>query len=387
MIKARGLMESMMSNNEFIPVNQPYLKGNEKKYLMDCIESGWISSEGPYVEKFEKEFAKYIGKKHAIAVSNGTAAIDIAVAALEIGPDDEVIMPTFTIISCVLQIIRSGAKPVFVDSDINHWNMAVDQIEGKINSKTKAIMVVHIYGLPVEMNPIMQLASKYNLKVIEDAAEAHGQTYFGRKCGSFGDVSTFSFYPNKHITSGEGGMVLTDSDELADECRGLRNLCFSSKRFQHKKLGWNYRMTNMQAAIGLAQLENIEEALLKKVEMGNLYLELLKDIEQIQLPIKKTEYAHNSFWVFGLLIKDNSLTSSSIDAEKIMLKLSENKIGSRPFFYPMHLQEALCKYKIAGGSYPNSEQMSKYGFYIPSGVAITKEQINIVSDCLHKIFK
>jgi perosamine synthetase len=209
---------------EFIPVNEPLIDGKEKQYLIECIESGWISSEGPFITEFEKKFASRMNRKHGIAVTNGTAAIDASVEALGIGPGDEVILPAFTIISCILQIIRSGAKPVLVDSDPTTWNMDINQIESKITARTKAIMVVHIYGLPVDLDQILQLAKKYRLKVIEDAAEMHGQTYKGNPCGSFGDISTFSFYPNKHLTTGEGGMILTDSDELAESCRSLRYL-------------------------------------------------------------------------------------------------------------------------------------------------------------------
>jgi perosamine synthetase len=238
-----------------IPVNEPLLDGNEEKYLIECIRSGWISSEGPFVQEFENRFAATVGRKHGIAVCNGSAALDASVAALGIGPGDEVIMPAFTIISCAAAIIRQGATPVLVDADPITWNMDVNQIETRITSKTRAIMVVHIYGLPTDMAPILLLADKHGLKIIEDAAEAHGQNYQNRPCGSFGDVSTFSFYPNKHVTTGEGGMILTDSEQLAERCRSLRNLCFQpGKRFVHEELGWNFRMSNLQAALGVAQL-------------------------------------------------------------------------------------------------------------------------------------
>nr|MBP9191428.1 DegT/DnrJ/EryC1/StrS aminotransferase family protein [Ignavibacteria bacterium] len=248
-----------------IPVNEPLLNGNEKKYLEECIDTGWISSEGPFVKKFEEEFSKRAGSKFGIAVCNGTAALEAAVLALGIGKNDEVIMPAFTIISCASAIIRAGAVPVLVDSEPDTWNMNVSQIESKITSRTKAIMAVHIYGLPVDMKPLEELAEKYNLKIIEDAAEQIGQKYYGRECGSFGDVSTFSFYPNKHITTGEGGMILTDDEETAERCRSLRNLCFKpGKRFVHDELGFNFRMTNLQAALGLAQFERLDEFIQKK---------------------------------------------------------------------------------------------------------------------------
>ena len=217
---------------DFIPVNEPLLNGNEKKYLAECIDSGWISSDGPFVRRFEEEFSSRMGRKHGIAVTSGTSAIDAAVEALGIGKGDEVILSTFTIISCVLQIVRSGATPVLVDVNPLTWNMDVSQIEAKITPRTKAIMVVHIYGLPVDMDPVLDICGRYGLKLIEDAAEVIGQTYKGQPCGSFGNISTVSFYPNKHITTGEGGMILTDDDDLAKSCRELRNLCFKAeKRF------------------------------------------------------------------------------------------------------------------------------------------------------------
>ena len=223
---------------DFIPVNQPLFNGNEAKYLNECITSGWISSEGPFVEKFEKGMAKLTGRKHAIAVSNGTAALDVAIESLGIAAGDEVIVPSFTIISCLQQIVRVGAIPVVVDSDLCTWNIDVSKIEEKITKKTKAIMVVHTYGLPVEMKIIFDIAERYSLKVIEDAAEMIGQTYCDEPCGSLGDISTLSFYPNKHVTTGEGGMVLTDSDELASKCKSLRNLCFKpEERFVHEHMG------------------------------------------------------------------------------------------------------------------------------------------------------
>ncbi|MFL5729959.1 MAG: DegT/DnrJ/EryC1/StrS family aminotransferase, partial [Cytophagaceae bacterium] len=233
-----------------IPVNTPLLNGNEEKYLVECIRTGWISSEGPFIKKFEESFSSYVSRKQGIAVANGSAALDIAVKALGIKEGDEVIMPSFTIISPAQSVVFTGAKPVLVDSDLVTWNMDVAQIQKKITPRTRAILVVHIYGLPVDMDPVLDLCKKHNLFLIEDAAEMHGQTYKGRPCGSFGDVSIFSFYPNKHITTGEGGMIVCDNSKIADECRKLRNLAFEpdGRRFVHEELGWNYRMTNMQAA-------------------------------------------------------------------------------------------------------------------------------------------
>ena len=368
--------------NKFIPVNEPLFDGNEKKYLNDCIDTGWVSSEGSYVGLFENKFAKKIGRKHAIAVANGTAAIDIAVEAIGIKQNDEVIVPSFTIISCILQILRVGAVPVFVDADPATWNMDVSQIESKITSKTKAIMVVHIYGLSVDMKPVINIAKKYKLKLIEDSAEMIGQKYMNKPCGSFGDISTFSFYSNKHVTTGEGGMVFTNDDNLAEKCRELRNLCFQKeKRFVHKDLGWNFRMTNLQAALGLAQLEQLEKFIKKKRHIGLLYDKLLKLLPGVQLPLSATNYCQNIYWVYGLVLTD----SISKDAKEVMNLLAENNIGSRPFFYPLHKQPVLKKLGYySKENFPVAEQLSSSGFYVPSGLALTDNQINEFQKCCIK---
>ena len=363
-----------------IPVNTPKLAGNELKYLQECVETGWISSEGPFVKRFEKDFSEYIGRAHGIAVSNGSAALDIAVKALGIGPGDEVIMPTFTIISPAYSIVRQGAVPVLIDSDLKNWNMIASQIEEKITSKTKAILVVHIYGLPCDMGPILEVAKKHGLKVIEDAAEMHGQTYNGKKCGSFGDISIFSFYPNKHITTGEGGMVLTDDEGLSEKCRKLRNLSFEPKqrRFVHYEMGWNYRMTNLQAALGVAQLEYIDATIDRKRAIGRQYNEQLKPIaDKIQLPIENTTYAENIYWVYAML------APSQETGEAIVAKLKAAKIGSRPFFWCMHEQPFFKDLGLfSGEQYPHAEKMARIGFYIPSGLGITDEEIATVSETL-----
>ncbi|MBW4498171.1 MAG: DegT/DnrJ/EryC1/StrS family aminotransferase [Scytonema hyalinum WJT4-NPBG1] len=368
-----------------ILVNQPLLDGNEKKYLLECIDTGWISSEGPFVKKFEEQFAARVGRKYGVAVSNGSVALDAAVAALGIQPGDEVILPTFTIISCAAAIVRSGAVPVVVDCDPNTWNMDVSQIEDKITPKTKALMVVHIYGLPVDMEPVLALADRYGLQIIEDAAEMHGQTYKGRPCGSFGAISTFSFYPNKHITTGEGGMLLTDNEQLAERCCSLRNLCFQpQKRFVHQELGWNLRMSNLQAALGVAQLERLDEFVARKRHIGQRYTELLSDIPGLQLPLPRTDYADNIYWVYGLVLKDEV----PFDAEQAMRRLAQYKIGTRPFFWPMHEQPVFRKMGLFDGvSYPVAEKIARRGFYIPSGMALTDEQICRVAQVVVEVFK
>jgi perosamine synthetase len=366
-----------------IPVNEPLLNGNEKKYLNECIDTGWISSEGPFIKKFEALFASRVDRKFGVAVANGSVAIDAAIAALEIGKGDEVIMPTFTIISCAAPIVRAGAIPVLVDCDPITWNMDVSQIEAKITKKTKAIMVVHIYGLPVDLDPVITIAKKYGLLIIEDAAEMHGQTYKGTPCGSFGDISLFSFYPNKHITTGEGGMITMNSDEYAKRCRSLRNLCFKpGKRFVHEELGWNFRMSNLQAALGLAQLERLDEFVRRKRAMGKLYTERLSDIASIQLPLPRTSYAENIYWVYGIVLKDEV----PFDAEMVMKKLAAKKIGSRPFFWPMHEQPVFKKMGLfTKEHFPVAERIARRGFYIPSGMALTEQQINLVAETIKEI--
>jgi perosamine synthetase len=372
-----------MKQKPFIPVNEPLLGNNEKKYLIKCIETGWISSEGPFVTEFENKLASSVNRKHGIAVSSGTAALDVAIESLGITEGDEIIMPTFTIISCINQIIRTGATPILVDSDPLTWNMDIHQVESKISSRTKAIMIVHIYGLPVDLNPILSLAAQHGIKVLEDAAEMHGQTYHNKPCGSFGDISILSFYPNKHITTGEGGMIFTNDDILAEKCRSLRNLCFQPhNRFVHENLGWNYRMTNMQAALGLAQMLQLEEFIKRKRHMGALYTKLLLGIDGLQLPIVNTEYSKNIYWVYGLVLDD----TVDFDAKEAILKLGEKGIGCRPFFYPMHKQPVLKKMGyFSGENYPEAERLSSRGFYIPSGLALNDSQINQVAGALKEI--
>lgn len=366
-----------------ILVNEPLLTGNEKKYLNECIKSGWISSEGPFVSEFEYKFAGKVNRKFGIAVCNGSAALELAVASLDIGKNDEVIIPTFTIISCASAIVRSGAKPVVVDSDPLTWNMDVKQIEEKITKKTKAIMAVHIYGLPIDMDPVLSLAKKYNLKIIEDAAEAHGLTYKRRPCGSFGDISIFSFYPNKLVTTGEGGMVMTDDPSLADRCKSLRNLCFlPERRFVHEELGWNMRMTNLQAAIGIAQLERFDEFIKRKRKMGKMYTEFLKEVDGIQLPISSTSYAQNIYWVYGLVLDDHI----RFDAVEAMRRLAKKGIGSRPFFWPMHEQPVFKKMSLfKGEEYPVAENLARRGFYIPSGLTLTEKEMKRVAQSLKEV--
>lgn len=369
----------------FIPVNEPALNGNERQYLLECLDTGWISSEGPFVERFETGMAQRVGRQYGIAVANGSAALEVAVAALGLGPGDEVILPTFTIISCAAAIVRAGAKPVVVDADPITWNMDVGQIEARITPQTKAIMVVHIYGLPVDMDPLLDIAHRHNLAIIEDAAEMHGQTYKGQPCGSFGDISTFSFYANKHITTGEGGMVLTDAPNLAERCRSLRNLCFQpQQRFVHQELGWNFRMGNLQAALGVAQLEQLDHFIQRKRDMGQRYTEGLAHIPGLQLPLAATDYADNVYWVYGIVLKDEV----PFNATEAMQRLKAKDIGTRPFFWPMHEQPIFHKMGLfEGEKYPIAERLARRGFYIPSGLGLTEAQLEQVLIAVQEVME
>ena len=372
--------ELTMTEKQFVPVNEPLLDGNEERYVVECIRSGWISSEGPFVERFETQFAARVGRRHGIAVANGSLAIDAAVVALGIGPGDEVIMPTFTIVSCAAAVVRAGAVPVLVDADAATWNMVAHDIERRITPRTRAIMVAHMYGLPVEMDQILAIAKKHGLRVIEDAAEMHGQTYRGRPCGSFGDLSIFSFYPNKHVTTGEGGMILTDDPALDARCRSLRNLCFMPKRrFVHEELGWNLRMSNLQAALGVAQLERLDSFVARKRAMGAYYTAALSQLQGLQLPLSKTPYAENIYWVYGLVLDDDV----NFDAEAAIARLAGAGIGCRPFFWPMHEQPVFRRRGLfTDESHPVAERIARRGFYIPSGLALSESQMAAVVDAV-----
>ena len=370
-------------NKYKVPVNEPYLFGNEKKYLLKCLNDGFISSSGQFVKEFEKKFAKRVNRKFAITVSNGTAALQLAFESLNIKKKEEVILPSFTIISCILPVIRSGAIPILIDSDPVTWNMDVNKIEKKITSKTRAIIAPHIYGLPIDMDPLLKIAQKYKLKVIEDAAEVLGLKYKNKECGSFGDVSTFSFYANKHITTGEGGMVVTDSKQIAEKCKSLRNICFNNKRrFLHYDLGWNYRFTNLQSAVGLAQLQKLNRFIVKKRNIGKIYNKELSKIKIFQTPLNKKEYAKNIYWVYGLVLKKNSPISLNI----LMKKLKQEGIETRNFFWPLHQQPVLKKMGFFKNTkLPVAEYLSKNGLYLPSGLALTSLQQKYVVNKVKKI--
>jgi perosamine synthetase len=373
-----------------IPVNEPTLNGNEKKYLLECIETGWISSEGPFVKKLEEQLSARLNRKFGIAVSNGSAALDAAVAALKLGPGDGVIMPAFTIISCAAAIVRAGATPIVIDADPVTWNMDLNVLEDTVRKhlKTsrytlKAIMAVHIYGLPVDMAPVLEIANRYGLKIIEDAAEMIGQTCRAKPCGSFGDISTFSFYPNKHITTGEGGMIFTNDPLIAERCRNLRNLFFDKeRRYIHQEIGWNLRMTNIQAALGVAQVERLDESLRHKREIGRAYTEQLKDLPGLLLPVPSTDYAENIYWVYGIVLNDEVPFS----ATEAMARLQTSGIGTRHFFYPMNKQPCL-KGLIEKTACPVAEKLAEQGLYLPSGLAMNKQMVETVSQAVKEMLK
>ncbi len=358
-----------------IPVNVPLLSGNEKKYLSECIDSGWVSSEGPFVKRFEDMFAGYLGVKHGVAVCNGTAALEVAMAAIDLQPGDEVILPTFTIISCAWAILRRGGLPVLVDVDRDTWCMDVNQVKDRVTSRTRALMPVHMYGHPVDMDPLLELAEKHGLYVIEDAAEVHGAEYKGRKCGAMGHINCFSFYANKIITTGEGGMVVTNNEKLAARAKLHRNLCFrDGKRFHHEELGGNFRMTNLQAAVGVAQVERIDEFVEIKRKNGAEYTKRLSDIDWLQLPVERS-WAKNVYWMYGILVDEER----GLSGERMAEALKTRGIGTRPFFAGMHEQPVFRKMGLFRGErYPVAEWLARHGLYLPSGLALTSEQMTRV---------
>ena len=376
------------------------MSGNELKYVSDCIKTSWISSAGLYLERFESEWAKYCGQKYGVAVSNGSVALEIAVEVCDFPKGSEIILPSFTIVSCAQAIIKSGCVPVLVDCDPETYCMDTDQIEPKITNRTVAIMPVHIYGHSCDMDPIIDIARQHDLMIIEDAAEVHGGQYFSKKdkawhkCGSLGHLSCFSFYANKIITSGEGGMVLTSDEKLVERLRSHRNLCFlKSPRFLHYEIGHNFRMTNIQAAIGVAQLEYIGKTINRKIAMAKKYSASLKHLP-LQLPVQR-EWAKNVIWMYGVVLqqfKRDLLKLSVKEYEKwtnykIMKKLNKQGVQTRPFFIGMHEQpvfQGLGYFK--GETYPVTEKITRTGFYLPSGQAITDSQIEKVASALKELF-
>jgi perosamine synthetase len=374
-----------------IPVNEPQLGQQESHYVLECLRTGWISSSGPFIDEFERKWAAYCGKKYGIAVSNGTAALHVGIGCLGLHPGDEIILPSFTIVSCALAVVYQNAVPVLVDSDPQTWCMDVSQIEKKITPRTRAIMPVHIYGHPVDMDAVVNLAERHGLAVIEDAAEAHGAQYLSgrsavdpvwRRCGNFGTLSCFSFYANKLITTGEGGMVLTDDAVLAERARSLRNLCFQAdRRFYHEELGFNYRMTNLQAALGLAQFERIDEIIARKRRMGQEYTRRLKGITVLQMPPEET-WAKNVYWMYGIVLDEKT----GMNAVQFATRLLEHGVETRPFFLGMHEQPVFRKRGLfLNERYPVAERIARQGLYLPSGLALSMEQLSRVCDVVTEL--
>ena len=372
--------------HKFIPVNIPKIFKNEKRFINQALRTNWISSEGPFVKKFEKNFSIFNKKKFGVAVSNGTAALEIAIKSLNLKKGSEVIIPAFSIISTANAVIKNKLKPILVDCDLETWNMRSDETLKKITKKTKAIIITHIYGLPVDLKKILQIAKKKNIIIIEDTAEVIGLKYKNKICGSFGDLSTFSFYANKHITTGEGGMICTNSKKYYEKCKSLRNLSFSKSfydRFNHDDIGWNYRMSNLQAAMGCGQLKNIFWTIKKKRSIGERYYNHLKHNKKINIQKLKTNYAKNIFWVFGIVLNKKS----NISRDAIIKKLNLYNIQTRNFFTPMDQQSIFKKMKIfiKKTKYPNASYLSKNGFYLPSGVGIKNFEIDYICKALNKI--
>lgn len=366
-----------------VPVSRPRIWGGEKAKLCEAIDGGWISSRGPFLDEFEGRFAERIGTQHAVAVSSGTAAIHLALNVLDLRKDDEVIVPNFTMISPVLAVLACGGVPIPVDAD-DTWNIDPDAIERAITKRTRAILVVHTYGHPARIDRIIDVARRNNLSVVEDAAEALGARAFGRAIGSFGDVAIFSFYANKVLTTGEGGMVVTNDARLCERLRAKRNLCFGTdeeSRYVHDEIGFNYRMTNLQAAMGLVQLEHLDEAVQAKIGIAREYNALLADVPGITTP-PDSVWGPNVFWVYAVLIEDEF----GLDRKAVQSELKRSGIETRRFFHPLHQQPIMPKAGIRQ-TFPRSSNLSERGLYLPSFVGMGSTTIERVAAVLSALRK
>jgi perosamine synthetase len=379
-----------MSDLAHIPVGEPRIGTAEINAVVEALQSGWISAAGPHCAQFEEAWAAYCERAHGVAVTSGTTALELAVEALDLRPGDEVIMPTFSIISCALAVVRAGATPVLVDSDPMTWCMDGGQVAARLTSRTRAIMPVHIYGHPCDMDPLLDLAEKHGLAIVEDAAEAHGAEYLSRRsgsptwrrCGSFGISSTFSFFANKLITTGEGGMILTDDATLAARLRSLRNLAFrSDRRFYHTELGHQYRFTNIQAALGVSQIARIDELLARKRWIGEAYRERLGDLNVLELHTEEP-WARHIRWMYGIVLQHDA----KVDATELAERLANRGVETRPFFLGMHEQPALLDRGLFHGEhYPVAERLSRRGLYLPSGLGLTEIQLERVCDAVREV--
>ena len=371
----------------FIPVNKPLITKEDISYLNKSISKGWISSEGPEVRRFENNFSNFIGHKYSVAVSSGTAALEVAIKSLNLKKGDEVIIPNFTIISNAIAVLKENLNIKLIDCNIKDWNMDILEIKRNITKKTKAIIATHIYNFPLRIDILKNICKKKKIILIEDAAEVIGQKLNNKLCGSYGDISIFSFYANKQITTGEGGMITTNNQKLYERSKNLRNLCFGKRdRFNHTDIGWNYRMTNIQASLGVSQLKRIKSIVEKRHKVGKEYFKKLKANKNIYIPETSRDYAKNIYWVIALVIMNKNL---KIDAKKLMKKLMAYGIQTRPFFWPMHKQEVFKnKYKInISGNFKNSEYISKYGLYLPSSLDIKSSQIKFICEKVNSILK
>lgn len=362
---------------KFIPVAEPLFQGNELKYLADCISTGWISSVGKYVKQFEEGFAAYIGCKYGVAVHTGTAALHLALAALGIGHGDEVIIPTLTFAATANAVLYTGAKPILVDVEEDTWNIDPQVIEDQVSENTKAIIPVHLYGHPCDLDKVLDIAQNHNLAVIEDAAEAHGAEYKGKKVGGAGTVGCFSFFGNKIITTGEGGVCLCNDAVVAEKIAKLRDHGMTKdKKYWHDEVGFNYRMTNLQAAVGVAQLERIDWFLARKRKNAELYNHYLSDVVGLILPTEK-EWAKSVFWMYSILLRKDYY---QISRDNLIASLKKEGIESRPVFYPLH---KMPPYK-QNGSFTNAELISSSGLSLPSSVTLQDEDIQYVCETIRK---
>jgi len=371
-----------LSKKILFPVSIPNITKDDILSVNKSLKSGWISSDGPDVKKFESKFSKYVNRKYSVAVSSGTAALEIAIKAIGIKKNDEVLIPNFTIISNALAVIRQDAKPVLIDCNFEDWNIDLDEFEKKITKKTKAIIVTHIYSFPNKMDKILKVCKKNKIIIIEDAAEVLGLKYKNKKCGSFGDISTFSFYANKQVTTGEGGMISTNNSDLLKKCQSLRNLCFGKlNRFNHNDIGWNYRITNIQAALGISQIDNIDKVIKKKMEIGKRYYKNLHKNKNLQILPPTKSYSKNIYWVVGIVIQNKKIKASLLSKE--LLKYG---VMTRPFFWPMHEQDIFKKMKLFGKvKYPRSSYLARYGLYLPSYYKLKNNQIDYISLIINSI--
>ncbi len=364
-----------------IPVCEPTLGGNEMKYVQQAIETNWISSAGSFIRDFEAMFAEACGTRYGIACANGTVAMHLALATLGLEPGDEVILPTFTMIATINAVTYCGATPVLVDQEPDYWQMDVNKVAEKITPRTKAIIPVHIYGHPVDMDPLMALAQEHGIAVIEDAAEAHGGEYKGRRCGGLGDAAGFSFYGNKIITTGEGGMITTNNREIAKLAWNLRDHAFSTERhFWHKFVGFNYRMTNLQAAVGLAQAEQLDKFVAARRRNAADYSSRLHDIPGITTP-PEAEWAKNVYWMYGILVDQ---AAYGMNRDQLRHALAEHGVETRTFFIPMHCQPIYWE-MFKGQRYPVAEALCRDGFYLPSASSLSLEEIEYVAGVIRQV--